>query len=682
MGGKALKVNTVRKNTDELYHIFNDIKKYLYEYDIFMTKFYRDKNDHGDLDILIKTDNIKNIFDIANKVKDNEISVNGNTITFDYNNFQIDFICIDDDIWEISKVFFSYDPVGNLLGKIAHGFGLKYGFNGLVYKSIGKRSIKVITLTKDPYTIFNFLGYDFNEFKKGFNSLKDIFNYVINGKYYDKDLFKPENLKNYDRKRSLKRKSFREFLIFSINTKSKYKFSGDYTDYIDSVFPGFKEKIQQHIKLEDFQVENNKKFKKLINNNFKNNPLLKDIIFYYKKSKSNFYDFINDNDYSKILHDFNLFYRNYLELNRMIDKELGFGKKMGNDVYIHRKYENVIPFNILNNNKTLLPDTFNYTIIKWNKKDNSMSFIESIDFNISDEPIVGDSIKIYNNIVKYRKKPNRDQIYHHKWMFVKNDYDGFNYINSKLRSLKWYKKYNYDSKKIGYKDYWDSLNIKENYNNDEIDIANKTNRLNKNVGAVGLNAIVPKYVLKYANKTDKILDFGSGKYPYYTLKLRNEGYNVISYDFGKNITEYHDVNALNKKYDIIFASNVLNVQSSINMLKITIESIINCMKHDSIFIANYPYAPRKMSLSFNDIINILKQYFIVKKEKNNVLIMKLKEIKENNENYSMIIKDYNLFNNKIDGKITQTKKIDWDEIFHKKEIVDNYIRPYEKKFKI
>jgi len=680
MGGKALSIKTVRKDTNELYHIFNDIKKYLYEYDIFMTKFYRNKKDHGDLDVLVKTYNIDKIIEIANNIKHNEININGNTITFDYNNFQIDFICINDSIWNISKVFFSYDPVGNLLGKIAHGFGLKFGFNGLTYKSVGKRSIKVITLSKDPYIIFDFLGYNFDEFRKGFDDLNDIFNFVINGKFYDKDLFAPNNLKNYDRKRSLKRESFRKFLEFSKNTKSKYNFNdSDYIDYINNKFSGFKKNVILHVEKEKFMVENNKKFKNIINKFYKNNILLKDVIFYYKKSKMDFYDFISQKIDDDIIKDFNLFYKKYLELNRMMDKSLGFGKKMGNVVYIHKQYENYIPFDILNKNKSLLPQTFNYTIIKWDKKDNSMSFIESVDFNISDEPIVGDSIKIDDNQVKYRKKPNKDQIYHHKWMFVKDDYKGFNYIGSKLRSLKWYKNFDYDSKRIGYKDYWDKIKTFESYNSEEIRIANNTNRLlNNNVGAVGKKAVVPRFVLKYANKNDKILDYGSGKYPYHSINLRNLGYNVISYDFGDNITDLHDKNALNKKYDIIFASNVLNVQSNIDMLKNTLLEIMNCMKYDSIFIANYPYSPRKMSLNFNDIINILNKYFIVKKEKNNIVVMKLKEVKENYESYSMIIKDYNLFNNKIEGKITQSKKIDWDEIFQKKEIVNNYIKPYEK----
>jgi len=683
MGGKSLKIYTERKSTDEYYKIYNEIKKYFIKYDIFATKFFRDKKDHGDLDILIKSNNINKIYDICFNIKNNEIKKNGNIITFDYNDFQIDIICIDNSIWEISKVFYSYDPIGNLMGKIAHGFGLKYGFNGLVYKSVGKQSVKTITLTKDPQKIFNFLGYDFNIFKKGFNTLYDIFNYIINGKFYDKELFQPENLKNYDRKRSLKRKSYRLFLEFSKNTTSKYHFNGNYVEYIDNWFNGFKNKISEHKNNEDRIVIINNKFRKLIKK-FKYSKTLKECIFYYKNIKKDFLNFIENNSIDDIFNDFKIFYLKYLELDKMIDKELGFGKKMGSSLYIHKDYMNELPKDILYQNLKYLPEIFDYTIIKWNKVDNSMSFIKSTGFDILDEPIIDDSYKIKDGIIKYRKKPNKDQIYHHKWMFVKSNYNNFNYIKSKIRSLKWYKNYNYNSKMIGYKDYWDSLKITESYTNDEKKIANKTSRLNKNNGAIGLKSVVLNYVKNNINKSNSILDYGSGKYPLHTFLLRKMGFNVTPYDFGENLTDLHDANALNKKYDVIFASNVLNVQSSLKMLHLTLNEIIRVMKVNSIFITNYPKTPRKLRMTDNDLINILNKYFIVRKIKKNIFIMKLKNTNENFiknfESYSMIIKNYNL-NNKInDLNYISTKNIDWDDIFNKKNnISSKYIKPYEKR---
>jgi hypothetical protein len=369
--------------------------------------------------------------------------------------------------------------------------------------------------------------------------------------------------------------------------------------------------------------DKNNKFKKIIEK-FEYTKILEECIFFYKIIKKNFLNYIEQNNIDNIYDDFKIFYLKYLELSKMIDKDLGFGKKMGNSVYIHKDYIDCLPSDILYYNLKYLPKTFNYTIIKWNKKDNSMSFIKSINFDILNEPTIDDSFKIKNGIVKYRKKVNRNQIYHHKWMFVKPSYNKFSYIKSKVRSLKWYKNYYYNPRMIGYKDYWDSLKIDESYTDIEKKIANQTSRLSKNNGAIGLRSVVLNYIKNNINKTKTILDYGSGKYPLHTFLLRKMGFNVTPYDFGDNLTNLHDLNALNKKYDVIFASNVLNVQSSLRMLHLTLNEIVNVMKNDSIFIANYPNKPKKLNLSNNKMIDILKKYFNVKILEKNIFLMILK----------------------------------------------------------
>lgn len=635
MGGKVLKIvgiETKRISTRDLFKIFNKIKDYFKEYDIFMTKFYHNKKDHGDLDILIKTNNCNDILNIIqNKIPSKGLFKNDNVISFEFEDFQIDAICINSDIWDIAKIFYSYDPVGNLLGKIAKGFGLRYGIDGLFYLSVGKGSSKKINLSKDPKEIFEFLGYDFNRFLKGFNSKEEIFEYIINGKFFDKSLFDPKNLTNIDRKRSLKRPTYNEFMNYIIDKESNFKFDNkeNYLDYIDFYFPGFKNIVIEHKSNDNEKIEINKKFRSILDN-YEKGKKIGEIINFYKKSKEYFNEFIKNNNIEFIKDDFDNFYKRYKELDSMIYKEFGFGKKMGNDIYIHKNYENYLPVEILEKNKKLLPDNFEYTIIKWNKNDNSMSFIKSENFDYSNEPIIDDSFKIYNNDIKYRAKPKKDQIYHHKWMFVKPDYNEFDYNESKLRSLKWFKKYKYDSKMIGYKDYWDKLKINENYTKDEIEIANKTSRTSKKPGAVGSNPVILKFVEKYASFDDLILDFGAGKYPLHTFRLREKGYNIISHEFGNNFNSlYHDKNALNYKYDIIYASNVLNVQSSLKMLNETLTTIYNLMKNNSIFIANYPDSPRKMDINYNDFKKILEKYFNVENLGKNVMIMKKNKLSEN-----------------------------------------------------
>lgn len=142
---------------------------------------------------------------------------------------------------------------------------------------------------------------------------------------------------------------------------------------------------------------------------------------------------------------------------------------------------------------------------------------------------------------------------------------------------------------------------------EETDIATATSRSS---GAVGPKAVVPQAVRVFAKKKHSILDFGAGRHAAHAQMLSDEGYRVTAYDFGSNVTELHNPNALSKKYDVVYASNVLNVQSSVDMLERTISQIANSVKSGGIFIGNLPSSPRKSEDVNADVLNeILSQYF-------------------------------------------------------------------------
>lgn len=139
---------------------------------------------------------------------------------------------------------------------------------------------------------------------------------------------------------------------------------------------------------------------------------------------------------------------------------------------------------------------------------------------------------------------------------------------------------------------------------EEIKIANATSRSSgasvRNKDG-SLRAVVPKYVESIARKEDKILDYGAGKGAVHTLYLRENGFDCTAYDFGDNVTEVHDKDALTKEYDIVYASNVLNVCSSHTMLVNVIKEIYNAIKENGIAIMNYPDNPRKANFTEHDI---------------------------------------------------------------------------------
>ena len=131
--------------------------------------------------------------------------------------------------------------------------------------------------------------------------------------------------------------------------------------------------------------------------------------------------------------------------------------------------------------------------------------------------------------------------------------------------------------------------FKEMASEDEKLIAQRTAR---SAGAVSDKAIVPRVVREYATKQDVILDFGSGPMAKHATALKNEGYNVNAYDFSES--EYTDPNALSKKYTLIYASNVLNVQGSEQMLfNDTLKPIYKALLPQGKFICNLPSSPLK-----------------------------------------------------------------------------------------
>lgn len=151
---------------------------------------------------------------------------------------------------------------------------------------------------------------------------------------------------------------------------------------------------------------------------------------------------------------------------------------------------------------------------------------------------------------------------------------------------------------------------------EETQIMTKTSRT---CGAVGSNAKVPKYVRKYSTKDETILDFGSGKEAIHANSLLEEGFVVYAHEIGQNYnSNFHDPYALKRKYDMVYASNVLNVQPSETTLHNTLNTIISVMKPKSKLIANFPKEPRKNNLSSKKLYDLLrnKLNFVYYLEKN------------------------------------------------------------------
>lgn len=117
----------------------------------------------------------------------------------------------------------------------------------------------------------------------------------------------------------------------------------------------------------------------------------------------------------------------------------GVGKQMGSQVYLHKDYvSDVIPKKVWENALKVLSDAdsdFEYNCVMYDTKTGNVRFDEAPDFDESREPIVGDTITVKpDGTVKHG---HSNYIWHHKWLWVKNDYQGFDVNQSKAWSNKW-----------------------------------------------------------------------------------------------------------------------------------------------------------------------------------------------------------------------------------------------------
>lgn len=163
-------------------------------------------------------------------------------------------------------------------------------------------------------------------------------------------------------------------------------------------------------------------------------------------------------------------------------------KKIGGANYVHNTNINELSFEerkLISRAEQLLLSVDIYAFLAWevvkvDLKNNSVTFIECDDWDEASEPTVGDAHKITvgipeNNkkevhtiqlesgeeiqgVYHLTKKKKNPQIYHNKWMFVSEDYKGFDIEEAKDWSKKWQSVIpKGHSSKYGYRDYWENL---------------------------------------------------------------------------------------------------------------------------------------------------------------------------------------------------------------------------------
>lgn len=135
-------------------------------------------------------------------------------------------------------------------------------------------------------------------------------------------------------------------------------------------------------------------------------------------------------------------------------RRFGVGKEIGYAIYVHREYEAILGASV-EWAKRHLPQQYDYTVVKLNQRNDSVSFIRCPHFDSEHEPAIDAIIVIRSDgTAQRRTTPTDPYIYHHKWLFVAEDYEGFDLEASVRRSIAWMSLPDVDKSLIGRASYW------------------------------------------------------------------------------------------------------------------------------------------------------------------------------------------------------------------------------------
>lgn len=408
MGGNATKqYNTIRLDKDTYNKasklLVNLMNQYL-DKPFEIIKAYETKDSFGDLDLLsvnntddfekklLINENGKNVF-IHGVVSDGGIK--SYAISFKIDNptdpsvllkdnwtkpFQLDFIHKSAEDFDFARQYFSFNDLGNFIGRIASGAGFKFGFDGL-YKKIyfneegdvvdvkslksqrerqelanGKpesnKKIEVL-ITKDFEKAIEFLGFDYQRYTQGFKTLEDIFQYVQESKYFHLENFLLDNRKADVRHRDLKRPNYNMMVDYFRQHDNGDDSLPTYPSTLDLYvhFPEAENKIKQAVQ----DVGNEIKLNKIINKSeiikvahnvdfftFGKNDMIFNVSSKVLEDKQDFLDIkVDKQNFEQIISDGDKHFINIAQTNKILDKIKNKVEDLGVEKVLTMKPEEV-----------------------------------------------------------------------------------------------------------------------------------------------------------------------------------------------------------------------------------------------------------------------------------------------------------------------------------------------------
>ena len=219
MGGNALKNCTTRRyQVEEYFKLLEEVSQKFAEHfgkNIWPLAAYRSKESFGDMDILIESEGLPSdwVQQLVKLFGSKEYVKNGNVLSLEYKEFQLDFIVTPRENLYSSIFYFAFNDLGNLIGRVAHSMRMKLGHDGLSFNwRVDTYQFRNIVLLKDWQAILPVLGYSYERYAQGFDTLEDIFKFVVSSPFFNKDIYLLHNRNHTSRVRDSKRKTYMDFL--------------------------------------------------------------------------------------------------------------------------------------------------------------------------------------------------------------------------------------------------------------------------------------------------------------------------------------------------------------------------------------------------------------------------------------------------------------------------------------
>lgn len=216
-----------------------------------VTRSVGNKYTHGDMDIIyLLPENVKDLFINLSHLYPS--SSNGMVFSFLYKNFQIDLIQVRPEYYTYACNYFDWNDAGNIIGRMLNQLGFKHGFQGLSYvqksKSCSTQVLKEHKLSYFYGDALKILKLPLYQFKKGFDTYTDLFDYCKSSPLFNAAIFQFENLNNKNRVRDRKRKTYNIFLEYIASSDCKKDIpllsEKEKLEFVLNHFPSLKKELE------------------------------------------------------------------------------------------------------------------------------------------------------------------------------------------------------------------------------------------------------------------------------------------------------------------------------------------------------------------------------------------------------------------------------------------------------